>query len=141
MARFYGPVGFDLGEHEDPENPGVWISTNMTEKNYYGTILKHNRRWDNGESVNDDLTVTNRISIVADDYARKYCSGIRYVHWMNANWKVVSFDVQRPRIILNLGGVWNGDTAGTSRSTAEPCSACLLSASCDCQDGVSVHSV
>lgn len=111
MARFYGLVGFDLGERESSVSPGDWVSDGMTEKPYYGSVLKHNRRWDNAESVNDDLNITNRISIVANDYAFKHLSGIRYVKYMGAAWKVVSFDVERPRLILNLGGAWNGDTA------------------------------
>lgn len=114
MARFYGAVGFDEGEWEDPNSPGDWVRKNPVERNYYGSILKHNRKWDSGEGINDDLNVTNRISIVADDYAYRHCSGIRYVRWMGVCWKVTSFDVQHPRLILNLGGVWNGDTAGTA---------------------------
>lgn len=114
MARFYGVVGYWMPGHEDPNDPGVWKPAAIVEKNYYGDVLKHNRRWDAGEGVNDDLSVTNRISIVADDETFAHCSGIRYVRWMNAYWKVVSFDVERPRIILNLGGVWNGDKAATA---------------------------
>ena len=114
MARFYGPVGYCMPEYENPDDPGVWVPAETTERNYYGTILKHNRKWDQGQSVNDDLNVTNRISIVADDYAFEHCSSIRYVRWMDANWKVQSVDIARPRIVLNLGGVWNGDTAGTT---------------------------
>lgn len=111
MARFYGAVGYCMPEHEMPDNPGVWVPEQITERKYYGFVLKHNRKWDAGESVNDNLNVTNRISIVADDYAFKYCSCIRYIRWMNAYWKVQSVDIERPRIILSLGGVWNGETA------------------------------
>lgn len=114
MARFYGPVGFDLGTTENPDEPGIYVSDGMEERYYYGDVLKHARKWETGPGVNDDLSITNRISIVADDYTFQHCSGIRYVRWMGANWKVVSFDVERPRLILNLGGVWNGDTAATS---------------------------
>lgn len=111
MARFYGPVGFYVEAMEDPNDPGVFKPEHMLERSYYGDVLKHTRKWDTGESVNDDLNITNRISIVADDYTFQHCSGIRYVRWMGACWKVLSFDVERPRLILNLGGVWNGDTA------------------------------
>lgn len=114
MARFYGPIGFDMGDYEDPNDPGAYKHGGIVERSYYGNVLKHTRKWDTGTGVNDDLTVTNRISIVADDYTYQHCSGIRYVRWMGACWKVVSFDVDRPRIILNLGGVWNGHTAATA---------------------------
>lgn len=121
MARFYGAIGFDKGEHEDLNNPGVYVSDGMEERYYYGTVLKHAREWRNGESVNDDLNVTNRISIVADDYTFRFCSGIRYVRWMGTCWKVTSFEVARPRMILTLGGVWNGEQARSSPGTCPIC--------------------
>jgi hypothetical protein len=33
---------------------------------------------------------------------------MRYVEWMNARWKITSIDVKRPRVILTIGGVYNG---------------------------------
>jgi hypothetical protein len=33
---------------------------------------------------------------------------------MGANWKITNVEVEFPRIILTLGGVYNGDTSGTS---------------------------
>jgi hypothetical protein len=111
MARFYGAVGFDHGYHEKPNDPSVYDPDRMVERYYFGDVVKHTRKWENDEGKNDDLNITNRISIVADDYTVQHCSAIRYVKWAGACWKVVSMDVERPRIILTLGGVWNGDTA------------------------------
>jgi len=108
MSRFYGPVGFSVEEVET--SPGIY-NPPMTERNYFGSVIKHNRQWEPSDGVNDDLNVTNQISIVADDYSYKHCSGIRYVKWMDAYWKVTSFEISPPRILLNLGGVWNGDKA------------------------------
>lgn len=111
MARFHGAVGFDFGYREKPDDPSVYANDGMMERYYFGDVLKHARKWEAGEGVNDNLNITNRISIVADDFTVKYCSAIRYVKWAGACWKVTSMDVDRPRIILTLGGVWNGDTA------------------------------
>lgn len=107
MARFFGIVGFEDGEHE--VEPGIWVPAQMIERNYFGTVLKRQRKWDgSSEGVNDDVNLTNRISIVADDYMHHHLSAIKYVILYDTYWKVVSFEIQRPRIILNLGGVWNG---------------------------------
>ena len=108
MAKFFGPVGFSIGDVETES--GIY-KPRIVEKNYYGDIVRHTRKWDSGYSVNDDLNVTNQISIVADDFAFENCSGIKYVQWMKAKWKVLSFEPEFPRIVLNLGGVWNGDKA------------------------------
>ena len=107
MARFHGNVGFSIPYESEP---GIFTDQ-MVERSYFGTIVQHTRRWEKGEGLNDDLTLENRISILADDYAYQHCSGIKYVCWMNARWKVNSMKVEHPRILLSLGGVWNGKTA------------------------------
>jgi hypothetical protein len=107
MAKFYGMIGYA----ETIETaPGVWTES-ITERNYSGDVLKLARRWQSGESLNDDLTVNNEISIVADPFANQNFSAMRYVHWMGANWKITKIDVQRPRLILSIGGVYNGETS------------------------------
>ena len=107
MAKYYGRIGYA----ETIETvPGVWEEV-ITERNYYGDVMRNSRRWETGESLNDNLVVSNSISIVADDYAYAHFAYIRYVEWMGALWKPSSVEVQRPRIILQIGGVYNGDTA------------------------------
>lgn len=107
MARFHGQIGYSIPYEAEP---GIF-KDQMVEKPYFGTVTQHTRRWEKGEGLNDDLTLENRLSILADDYAYQHCSGIKYVRWMNACWKVTSMKVERPRILLSLGGVWNGKTA------------------------------
>ena len=103
MARFYGVVGYA----ETVETvPGVW-EEQITERNYSGEVRKISKRWQSGESLNDDLVVSNEISIVADPFAFNNFHNIRYVVWMGVKWKVSRMDVQRPRITLTLGGVYN----------------------------------
>lgn len=110
MARFYGPIGYEQDQYE--KEPGIWVPSSMVERNALGTVLKHQRKWDaSSNGTNDDVNVTNRISIIADDYVTIHWPAIRYVVWGGAYWKVLSVEIARPRVILNLGGVWNGDKA------------------------------
>lgn len=105
MAKYYGAVGYA----ETVETaPGVWEADRITERNYYGDVIRNTRRWEKGEGLNDDLNVNNTISIVADAYALNHFFAIRYVSWMGANWKVTNVEVQPPRLILTIGGVYNG---------------------------------
>lgn len=110
MARFFGPIGYEQEQHES--EPGIWTPSGMVERNAFGAVLKRQRKWaDSSEGTNDNLEVTNRISIVADDYVNEHWPAIKYVKWADTYWKVVSIDIERPRVILSLGGVWNGDKA------------------------------
>lgn len=107
MARYFGKVGY---AETIQTSPGVW-KEHITERNYYGDVQKNYRRWENGEGLNDNMVMGNIISIVADDYAYKHLAFIRYVEWMGCLWKPSSIEVQRPRITLWIGGVYNGDKA------------------------------
>ena len=106
MAKFYGKLGFVSYEKR---RPGVYSEVGIENRFYSGDVIRNARRWENGESINDDLTISNSISIIADPYAYDHLSAIRYVEWMGTKWKVSSFEIQRPRLILQLGGVYNGD--------------------------------
>lgn len=68
------------------------------------------KRNEQGQSINDNITLNNSISIIADAYAYENFFAIQYVKVMGTAWKVTSVEVQRPRLILTLGGVWNGET-------------------------------
>lgn len=110
MAKFFGQIGFA----ETREiRPGVWKEI-VTDRNHYGDVLPNIRRLEAGQSVNDDVALNNKLSIVADPYAQQHFFAIRYVNWMGAYWKVSNVEVQSPRLILTIGGVYNGPTAGTS---------------------------
>lgn len=103
--RFYGKVGF-MQTFEAA--PGVY-EEQITERSYYGDVLRNSRRYSgSSEKVNDDLDINNEISIVADAYAYQNFHALRYVEWMGAKWKVSSVTVERPRLILSVGGVYNG---------------------------------
>ena len=104
MARFFGKVGYGVTEDR---GQGVWVPS-ISERNYYGDVLRNTRKWEKGEGINDDLNVNNSISIVADAFAFEHFSEIRYVEWMGTKWKVTNIEVDRPRMTLVIGGVYNG---------------------------------
>lgn len=104
MAKFFGSVGY--GETTEIR-PGVWEES-ITEYQYYGDVIRNSRKLQNGDKINNDLSVGNSISIVADAYAHEHFFAIRYVSWAGALWTVTDVEVQSPRLILRLGGVYNG---------------------------------
>lgn len=104
--KFYGKVGYAENSETSQD---VWDDS-IIERMYVGDVLSNNRRANNGESVNDNLDISNRISVVADAFAYEHFFNMKYVEWMGTLWKVQSIEVQRPRLILSLGGVYNGPT-------------------------------
>lgn len=107
MAKFYGPVGYVLDVEMAPD---VHVEKPV-ERLYCGDLTKNNRRLQSVDKVNSDVTISNQISIVADPYALNHMHTIRYVKWMGAAWEVSTVDLEYPRLILSLGGVYNGETA------------------------------
>lgn len=103
MGKFYGKVGY-LTTVET--KPGVWTE-DIVERNYYGDISKKMSKWQVGEGLNDDKTYSAEISIVADAFAYENFSNIKYIEFMGAKWKVNSIEIQRPRLILTMGGLYN----------------------------------
>lgn len=110
MAKFYGAVGY---AETKETRPGVWEEV-ITEVNYYGDATKIVRRLQSGTGVNPDVTTNNVISVLADAFGVQNFFAIRYVNWMGVKWSVTNVDVQTPRLILTLGGVYNGQTASTA---------------------------
>ena len=108
MAKWYGKVGYVTTEETEP---GIW-ATKVTEVLYSGDLLKNISKWVTSNKVNDDLNVANQISIIADPFAYQNFSSIKYVEFMGAMWEVSSAEVQYPRLILTVGGVYNGEQAG-----------------------------
>jgi len=103
MGKFYGKVGY-LTTVET--KPGVWTEK-IVERNYYGDDNKKISKWQVGEGLNDDKTYSAEISIVADAFAYENFSNIKYIEFMGAKWKVNSIEIQRPRLILTMGGLYN----------------------------------
>ena len=105
MAKYYGAIGY---AEPFETSPGVW-DERIVERSYYGDIIRNTRNLQNSEHLNDNINVSNQISIVADPYAIANFHAIRYAEFMGAKWKVPTVDVQTPRLLLSLGGLYNGD--------------------------------
>lgn len=103
MAKFYGIIGY--AETVETE-PGIW-EEQITERNYYGDLTRNTRRLQSSGNVNDNINISNELSIVSDPYALENFHSMRYVIFMGTKWKVSDVEVQYPRLILGLGGVYN----------------------------------
>lgn len=114
MPKFYGVIGFS-STVEDPEKSGIYKPT-IVEKKYFGDLLKNVKRAESGDGINDNIVLSNQISIISDPYARENFSMIAYATFMGTRWKVTSVEVRYPRLILTLGGVYNGTSAQTSKA-------------------------
>jgi len=104
MAKFHGSIGYAT---QIESAPGVW-EDQITEKNYRGDVVLDQRRWQPSDKLNDDLNLDNSISIIADAYAYQNFGNIKYIIWNGSAWKIQSLSINRPRIILQIGGVYNG---------------------------------
>ena len=103
MAKWSGKIGFaDTVETE----PGIWEEI-ITERLYYGDLTRNFRKTQGSDNVNDNINISNSISIIADPYANQNLYAMRYIEFQGAKWKVTDAEVQHPRIILTLGGLWN----------------------------------
>lgn len=109
MAKFYGKIGYVELQELAPDS---WREV-RTERAYYGDVIKNTRRWEKGEHQNSNLNVNNQISIVADAYALHNFFSLRYIWWMGTTWQVTNVLVEHPRLLLTIGGVYNGDTGPT----------------------------
>lgn len=116
MTKFCGAVGYGSTIET---SPGVW-EVDIQERTYYGDVLSRNIRWERNEQQNDNLTINNSISIIADPYAFDHAAQIRYVKWAGAKWKVTNIDFQRPRLVLTLGGVYNGEEPEDEETPGAP---------------------
>ena len=113
MARFHGKVGYAA---ESVEKAAGVYEEQVVEYPYFGDVIRNTRQLQDGEKVNNNLTVDNSISIVADAYAREHFHAIRYVEWAGARWEVSNVEERSPRLLLRLGGVYHGPTPGTPES-------------------------
>lgn len=102
MAKFYGAVGFVKTVESAP---GVWTEQ-IVERKYYGNVISRTRSLQSN-GVNDNINISDEISIVADPFANENYFAIRFIEYMGAKWKVQSISVQFPRLNLSLGGLYN----------------------------------
>lgn len=104
MAKFYGKIGY---ANTEETTPGVWVEQ-ITERSYYAELVRNTRRLESSGQLNDNVNIANEISIIADPYANENFHAMRYVEFMGSKWKITSVRVEYPRLILTLGGLYNG---------------------------------
>lgn len=110
MAKFYGAIGFAI-----PTKTGRGVfQDEIVERNYRGDIQSQSRRWEPGETLTDELTCSMRLSIVADNFANIHLGQIKYARYGGAVWEIKTVEVSRPRLVLSVGGVYNGPQAQTA---------------------------
>lgn len=103
MGKWYDTIGFaEMVETE----PGVWEES-IEEHSYYGDVIRNSRRLQTADKINDDISISNQISIVADPFAVNNIYAMRYIKFMGTKWKVSDVEVQYPRLLLTLGGLYN----------------------------------
>lgn len=107
MAKWYGEIGF---AETVETKPGVWVEQ-ITKRNYYGDVTRDSRRLQNADKLNDNVNISNQISIISDPYANENFHSMRYAFYMGTRWKITDIEVQYPRLNLTLGGVWNGESS------------------------------
>lgn len=104
MAKFVGKIGYVINNETEP---GVWTDV-VTEKDAYGDLLKDRARWQSTGQVNDTLNIISKVSIVADDFSLENVGNMRYVIMNNTKWSISNIENIRPRLVMTLGGVYNG---------------------------------
>lgn len=105
MAKWFGTIGF---AETVETSPGIW-EEQITKRNYYGDLTRNTRRLQSADKLNDDIVINNELSIVSDPYANEHFYNMRYAEFQGAVWKITNVEVQYPRLILSLGGLYNGE--------------------------------
>ena len=101
--KFFGNVGYVDTEET---KPGVYEEV-CTERPYYGDMDRMIGKWQSADKLVDDKRLNNEVSIVADEYAFKHFSSIHYVVIEGVKWNVDTITVSHPRLILEVGGLYN----------------------------------
>lgn len=103
MAKYFGMIGY---AESVETSPGVW-EENIIERPYYGDFGRNTRQLQSSGNLNDNVNISNEISIVSDPYANQNFHAMRYLEWMGTKWKISNVEVSYPRLILTVGGVFN----------------------------------
>lgn len=110
MSKFYGILGYTITKESTDHNyPGVWVTETM-EHPIYGDIMTDTKRYENNtNSINDNITINKKVSIIADPLVMENAPNMKYVKDLGVKWKITSIDISYPRLILTLGGIYNGE--------------------------------
>lgn len=104
MSKFTGLVGYVT---QGETAPGVWSPVDNPKK-MKGDVLRQSSSSQNDNKVNSDISLNHRVSLLGDSYAFTNYYAIKWIELNGRKWEVASVELQRPRIIVTVGGLWNG---------------------------------
>lgn len=109
MAKCYVEIGFVETEEkiDGTIHTGVW-EEKIVPKMYYAEIRRNYKVTASNDKVNSDILLNNTFSIIADPYANNNYFAMRYVKFNNVKWEIANVEVEYPRLIINVGGIYNG---------------------------------
>ena len=88
-------------------SPGIW-DEQIQEKVYYADVTRRYVKQNYNNTINANVDISNTLSVVANPEILTNLQSIRYVNWMGQRWSIGSIEVNYPRLILGIGGIWNG---------------------------------
>lgn len=103
--KWFGTIGF---REEVEEEPGIFVPK-VVPKQYYGDVLRDSWKEQLGDKINSDLHISNKLSVVADQYLFNNFHKIAYLEFGGAKWTVSDVEVVERRINLNLGSLYLED--------------------------------
>lgn len=103
MTKFFGKIGYVMTQET---KPGVWMDQ-IIEHEYYGDLLRNSYRFQTSDKVNDDVSIANEFSIIADSFAKDNFHLMRYIEFEGTKWKITNVEVRYPRLNLTVGGIYN----------------------------------
>lgn len=104
--KYSGNAGFRITDVE--VDPDVFEPQVVVKKVRGDVVTSRYHHDQNGDkSTIDNIRITNQISLVADQFFMKHISNLLYLKYQGVKWKVESFTIKPPRVILDLGGVYN----------------------------------
>lgn len=115
MSKYVGMIGFGMNRETEP---GVW-EDEVIERKYRGDILKNNQHFAVGGTTSGELRISNHFSILCDSFAFDHVSDIRYLEWRGNRWMVDSIEIEYPRLIMTIGGIYNGPQATVTGTPIE----------------------
>ena len=114
--RYCAKIGFrwtDEERLEDGTPTSVWKEF-YAERTYKADVMSNGYRNQQGEGINDDYKINNKLSLLAcDAFTLSHLNSVIFCELYGVKWKVTSVDIQRPRLIVTLGGEYHEQTAET----------------------------
>lgn len=102
MSKFSGKLGF-VTTVESEE--GVYLEERK-EVPAKGFLRRISNRYNNSDSVNTNLRLSNEVSVIATPWMNNHLMDLRYVVWKGSKWEVRSVSIDPPRVTINLGGLY-----------------------------------